>query len=464
MGCREDLFFTEDVAHAADLGSNATEFFFEALVTTIKVIDAVQDGLSVGHKCGENERGGSAEVRAHDGGGLKRGLAADGSVAALHRDVGPHAVELANVHETIFKDVLGNRGGAFGLGGEGHVLGLHVGGEAGIFLGGDVGGLERSVSGADADGLLAYVEADAAFFKFGDQGSEVSGFAGVDVEIAAGDGSRDEEGPGFDAVGVDAMTGSMKTGDALNADGRGSSAFDLCTHGYEQSGEVGDLGLARAVLEEGFAVSEDGGHEEVFGAGDGDFVEDNVGAFEAVGFGFEIAVIVSDGGTHGFESLDVEINGAPPDGAASGHSNTSHASACDKWTKDERAGSHGLDDLVLRDGIGEDAAFDAGAVLGATVAELNFGTHGGEELALGLDVADLRDVFKDDLVFGEDGGGHAGKSGVFGSGDFDGSEKGVSAAYNELIHLSSLRKSHEEMGAEIGTEKNEAADERRLHT
>ena len=77
---------------------------------------------------------------------------------------------------------------------------------------------------------------------------------------------------------------------------------------------------------------------------------------------------------------------------------------------------------------------DAGAVLGAAVAELDLGAHGGEQLALGLDVADLGDVFEDDLVFGEDGGGHAGKGGVFGSGDFDGSEKRITAANNELIH------------------------------
>ena len=74
-------------------------------------------------------------------------------------------------------------------------------------------------------------------------------------------------------------------GDALDADGAGACAFDLCAHGDEQGGEVGDLGLAGAVFEEGFAVGEDGGHEEVFGAGDGDLVEDDVRAFEAVGCG-----------------------------------------------------------------------------------------------------------------------------------------------------------------------------------
>ena len=80
-------------------------------------------------------------------------------------------------------------------------------------------------------------------------------------------------------------------------------------------------------------------------------------------------------------------------------------------------------------------ALDAGAVLGAAVAELDLGAHGGEQLALGLDVADLRDVFEDDFVFGEDGGGHAGERGVLCAGDFDGAEKRVAAAYYKLVHL-----------------------------
>ncbi len=79
-------------------------------------------------------------------------------------------------------------------------------------------------------------------------------------------------------------------------------------------------------------------------------------------------------------------------------------------------------------------------MLGAAVAEFDFGTHAGEQFALGLNVMDLRDVFEDDLVFGQDGGGHAREGGVFSSGDFDGAEKGVAAAYYELVHLASLRR------------------------
>src|SRR6185312_9893085 len=167
------------------------------------------------------------------------------------------------------------------------------------------------------------LELDAALLELGDDGAEVSWIAAVDVEVAAGDGGGDEEGAGFDAVGVDAVACAVELRDALDLDGARAGAFDLRAHGVEQSGEVGDLGFARAVLEEGFAVGERGGHEEVFGAGDGDLVEDDVRALEAVGAGFEVAVLLGDGGAHGFEALDVEVDGAAADGAAAGHGDAS---------------------------------------------------------------------------------------------------------------------------------------------
>ncbi len=193
--------------------------------------------------------------------------------------------------------------------------------------------------------------------------------------------------------------------------------LDLCAHGGEQGGEVGDFRFARAVFHHGFAFGEDGGHEQVFGAGDGDLVEDDVCALEAVGAGFDVSVLLGDGGAHGFESLDVEVDGAAADGAAAGHGDAGDAGAGDQRAEDQREARMVLTISYLATGSERTRAIDGGAVLRAAVAELDLGAHGGEQLALGLDVADLRDVFEDDLVFGEDGGGHAGEGGVFGSGD-----------------------------------------------
>src|SRR6267378_3252970 len=58
--------FREDVAHAADLSAYSAEFVFEVFVASVEVVDAVEDGLAVGDESGEDQRGGGAEVGAHD--------------------------------------------------------------------------------------------------------------------------------------------------------------------------------------------------------------------------------------------------------------------------------------------------------------------------------------------------------------------------------------------------------------
>ncbi len=236
-----------------------------------------------------------------------------------------------NRFSKIFSD---DGAGAFGLSGKGHVLGLHVGGEAGVFFGGYVCGFEFT-AGTDANVVGADIDLDAALFEFGDESAEVLRFAAIDVEVSAGNGSCDEEGSGFDAVGVDTMTRAVESGDALNADGCGACAFDLCSHGDEQGGEVGDFRLAGAVFKEGFSLGQRGGHQEVFGSGDGDLVEDDVCAFEPVGAGFEVAVVLGDGGAHGFEAADVEVDRAAADGAASGHGDAGDAGAGDERAEDQ---------------------------------------------------------------------------------------------------------------------------------
>ena len=50
----------------------------------------------------------------------------------------------------------------------------------------------------------------------------------------------------------------------------------LRAHGVEQCCEVGDFGFAGAILHDGFALGQGRGHQQVFGAGDGDFVEDDL--------------------------------------------------------------------------------------------------------------------------------------------------------------------------------------------
>ena len=75
------------------------------------------------------------------------------------------------------------------------------------------------------------------------------------------------------------------------------------------------------------------------------------------------------------------------------------------------------------------------AVLGAAVAEFDFGAHGGEQLARGLDVAHLRNVFENHRLVGEQGRRHGGQCGVLRAADADRSEQRVAAANHQFVHI-----------------------------
>ena len=64
--------------------------------------------------------------------------------------------------------------------------------------------------------------------------------------------------------------------DALHADGGGARAFDLRAHLDQQVGEIDDFRLARAVFHDGLAIGQRRRHQQIFCAGDGDLVENDV--------------------------------------------------------------------------------------------------------------------------------------------------------------------------------------------
>ena len=91
--------------------------------------------------------------------------------------------------------------------------------------------------------------------------SEVLRIASGDVEIAAGQSAGNDERSRFNAVGDDAMPRAVKFADALDPNGRSSGTLDFCAHGVEQRSQIGDFGLAGAVLHYGFALGERGRHQ-----------------------------------------------------------------------------------------------------------------------------------------------------------------------------------------------------------
>ena len=102
---------------------------------------------------------------------------------------------------------------------ERHELSLHVGGKAGIFLGGHVGG-DQLFRAAHAQRAVSFaVNLHAAFLQLVDDRGQMLRLAVREQKVAAGDGAGDEKRAGFDAVGNHGVRRAVKLFDALHANG-----------------------------------------------------------------------------------------------------------------------------------------------------------------------------------------------------------------------------------------------------
>ena len=112
------------------------------------------------------------------------------------------------------------------------------------------------------------------------------------------------------------MPGAVEFAHTFHTNCRSAGAFNLSAHFVEQLGQIGDFRFARAILHDSFAIGERGCHQQVFGAGDGNFVEDDFRAAQRFCAGFHVAVILSDDRAQPLQSLDVKIDGARSNSAA----------------------------------------------------------------------------------------------------------------------------------------------------
>ncbi len=111
-----------------------------------------------------------------------------------------------------------------------------------------------------------------------DDARHVLGDDAADEEIAGRQGPGDEERPRLDPVGDDGVGRPAELLDAADAGRVLVGPVDLRAHLVEEGGQVGDLRLPGAVAEDGLALGQGRGHEQVLRAGDGLLLEGDLGA------------------------------------------------------------------------------------------------------------------------------------------------------------------------------------------
>ena len=124
---------------ATDARADGGKLFFDAFVAAVDVIDAIDDGFALRDERGQDQRSAGAQIGCDYAGSGERCGTVDYGAASFDGDIRAHANHFTGVKKAIFEDRFGDRRIAFGLCCQRHELRLHVCGESGIFLGGDVG-------------------------------------------------------------------------------------------------------------------------------------------------------------------------------------------------------------------------------------------------------------------------------------------------------------------------------------
>src|SRR6478752_4415920 len=187
------------------------------------------------------------------------------------------------------------------------------------------------------------------------------------MEVATGKDGGNHESPGFNAIRNDPMARAVELLNAMNANCMGAGSFDFRAHLGEQRGQVNDLRLARAVFHDGFTLGQGCGHHEVFSSGDGDPVKNNVAAAQAAGAGFNVAMLLLDGGAQAFQAFDMEIDRPGANGAAAGLGDTGASAARKQRSQDQRGSAHGLYQFISSFRVDQVAAGNRGAMGSAAV-------------------------------------------------------------------------------------------------
>ncbi len=289
--------------------------------------------------------------------------------------------------------------------------------------------LARAADAQRIAGRLCHI--DAGLLQLGHERFQMFGDATGDRKIAAGNGAREQERAGLDAIGDDGVIGPVEPLDALDADFGSARAFDLRAHGGEQARQIGHLRLARGVAQYGFALGEDGGHHQVFRSSDGDALEVDHSAAQAMErFRFDIAVGLIDSGAQPLQTEDVQIDGPRADGASARHGDARAAGARHQRTQNQAGGAHGLDQFIWRFGADDSGGMHANGL--AILIHLRSDIH--QEPLHGADVADARNAAERHRLIGEQRRGQCGQRRILGAAGGNFAVEGSSAGDDKLIH------------------------------
>ncbi len=234
---------------------------------------------------------------------------------------------------------------------------------------------------------------------------------------------------------------SFEAIDAVDDDCGRARAFDPCSHLVQAACNVGNLGLAGRVLQDGLAFRQRGRHHDVMRCADRDLREFHDPALQSFrGSRNDITAVEIDFDAERLERRKVQIDGPCADGASARQRHARLMAARQNRAKHPEARAHAADHVVGRGRVHDIARrqMQSVALMGVAVGALP--VHSGIDAVIAQDanekayIGEVRHVLQRDRVGGEKACDHQRQSRILRPADRDRAIQAMSARNSNSVH------------------------------
>ena len=230
------------------------------------------------------------------------------------------------------------------------------------------------------------------------------------------------------------MRRAVQLRNSLHADHARALAFDPRPHFAEQMRQIHHLRLARRVLQHGFPIGENRGHQNIFRARNRNAIEDHMRALQSIRRDrFDIAVLLRDSRTQMFQSRQMEIDGPRADRTPARQRNPRASRPRHQRPQHEARCPHRLHQFV-----GSFRRYDRFCIehhsLGVALVNRDFRTDVDQQALHRADIAHARNAFEHHLFIGEQRRGKGRQSGILRPVGRDRTVERHAALNHKLIH------------------------------
>ena len=252
----------------------------------------------------------------------------------------------------------------------------------------------------------------------------------VDRDVAERRDGRRRPRAHLDPVGHRRVLRAVQLVDTLDLDRARAGSVDLRAHRGEEQREVGDLWLARRVVDHRGAARKHRREQEVLGGGHARVVERDRRAVQRRRLGDEVAVLGVERGAHPLEPAHVQVDRPGADVVAAGQRDPRASASSEQRPEHHDRRAHLPHQLVGRLDTGDRRRVELGDPVGEPHRHPEVLEHLGHDGA----VADPRDVRDDASARRQDRRGHQLERRVLRARDLDGAIQTCAAGDEEAIH------------------------------